>query len=158
MQLEVQYNLFGEWMPVYFTVNELVATKLSRDDFERINFRKLFASEPAAREKATRSPIVSVAKGQQLYTQMGCVGCHSIDGATEGRSGPTWLGAYKSLRTLKDGSRVRVDEEYLRTSILDPSAVVTEGYDNQEAGMPSYRGILSEEDLESLVLFIRSLR
>lgn len=158
MQLEVQYNLFGKWMPVYFTVNELVATKLPRDDFERMNFMKLFASEPAPREKATRSSIVSVARGQQLYTQMGCVGCHSIDGATEGRSGPTWLGAYKSRRTLKDGSRVRVDEEYLRTSILDPSAVVTEGYDDQEAGMPSYRGILSDEDVESLVLFIRSLR
>ena len=158
MQLEVQYNLFGKWLPVYFTVNELVPTKLSRDDFERMNFKKLFASEPAPREKATHSSIVSVARGQQLYSEMGCVGCHSIDGATEGRSGPTWLGAYKSRRTLKNGSRVRVDEEYLRTSILDPLAVVTEGYDDQEAGMPSYRGILSDEDVESLVLFIRSLR
>ena len=53
---------------------------------------------------------------------------------------------------------MRVDEDYLRTSILDPLAVVTEGYDDQEAGMPSYRGILSDEDVESLVLFIRSLR
>ena len=92
MQLEVQYNLFGEWMPVYFMVNELVPTKLPRDDFERISFKKLFTSEPAPREKATRSSIVSVARGQQLYSQMGCVGCHSIDAlqATEGFSVSTW--------------------------------------------------------------------
>jgi len=89
---------------------------------------------------------------------MGCVGCHSIDGSTEGRSGPTWLGAYKSRRKLKGGGSVRVDEEYLRTSILDPAAVITEGFDGQEAGMPSYKGILSDEDVESLVMFIRSLR
>lgn len=158
MQLEVQYNLFGEWTPVYFTINEVVPTNLPKDGFESIDFKKLFASEPAPREEANRSSIVSVARGQQLYAQMGCVGCHSIDGTTDGRSGPTWLGAYKSRRLLKDGTRVRVDEEYLRTSILDPSAVVTEGYDDQEAGMPSYRGILSEEDVDSLVMFIRSLR
>ncbi|MEC7907514.1 MAG: cytochrome c [Verrucomicrobiota bacterium] len=158
MQLEVQYNLFGKWAPVYLTVNDVISTSLQEADFEPINFAKLFASEPTPREKATRSSIVSVARGQQLYAQMGCVGCHSIDGTTEGRSGPTWLGAFKSRRTLKDGSRVRVDEAYLRTSILDPAAVVTVGYDDQEAGMPSYRGILSNEDVDSLVLFIRSLR
>ena len=157
MQLEVQYNLFGEWTPVYFTINKIVPTKLGKD-FEPVDFQKLFASEPAPREKASRSSIVSVARGQQLYAQMGCVGCHSIDGTTEGRSGPSWLGAYKSRRALKDGSRVRVDEEYLRTSILDPSAVVTEGYDDEEAGMPSYKGILKDEDVDSLVMFIRSLR
>jgi len=158
MQLEVQYNLFGEWQPLYFTINELKRTKLKDYGFESINFSKLFATEPVPRAVKTSLKIVSVARGQQLYSQMGCVGCHSIDGSTEGRSGPTWLGAYKSRRKLKDGGSVRVDEAYLRTSILDPAAVITEGFDGQEAGMPSYRGILSDEDVESLVMFIRSLR
>ena len=89
---------------------------------------------------------------------MGCVGCHSTDGTTEGRSGPTWFKAFKSKRTLQDGSTIKVDEEYLRTSILDPTAVITKGYDGAEAGMPSYSGILKDEDVESLVMFIRSLR
>lgn len=158
MQLEVQYNLLGEWLPLYFTVNELNRTKLKEHGFESINFQKLFASEPVPRTVKTSQKIVSVVRGQQLYNQMGCVGCHSIDGSTEGRSGPTWLGAYKSRRNLKGGGSVRVDEEYLRTSILEPSAVITEGFDGQEAGMPSYKGILGEEDVESLVMFIRSLR
>ena len=158
MQLEVQYNLFGEWQPLYFTVNELNRTRLKDYKFESINFSKLFASESVPRAVKTSQKIVSVVRGQQLYSQMGCVGCHSIDGSTEGRSGPTWLGAYKSRRKLKGGGSVRVDEEYLRNSILDPAAVITEGFDGQEAGMPSYKGILSDEDVESLVMFIRSLR
>ena len=158
MQLEVQYNLFGEWQPLYFTINELNRTRLKDYKFELINFSKLFASEPVPRVVKTSQKIVSVVRGQQLYSQMGCVGCHSIDGSTEGRSGPTWLGAYKSRRKLKSGGSVRVDEEYLRTSILDPAVVITEGFDGQEAGMPSYKGILSDEDVESLVMFIRSLR
>jgi len=158
MQLEVQYNLFGDWQPIYFTINELNRTKLREHGFDSVNFPKLFASEPVPRVARTSQKIVSVSRGQQLYTQMGCVGCHSIDGSTEGRSGPTWLKAFKSRRKLKDGSTVRVDEDYLRTSILEPNAVITEGYDGQEAGMPSYKGILSDEDVESLVMFIRSLR
>tara|TARA_B100000212_G_scaffold341458_1_gene324698 strand:- start:5234 stop:7867 length:2634 start_codon:yes stop_codon:yes gene_type:complete len=158
MQLEVQYNLFGEWQPLYFTINELNRTRLKDYKFESINFSKLFASESVPRVVKTSQKIVSVARGQQLYSQMGCVGCHSIDGSTEGRSGPTWLGAYKSRRKLKGGGSVRVDEEYLRNSILDPAVAITEGFDGQEAGMPSYKGILSDEDVESLVMFIRSLR
>ena len=158
MQLEVQYNLFGEWQPLYFTINELNRTRLKDYKFESINFSKLFASESVPRVVKTSQKIVSVFRGQQLYSQMGCVGCHSIDGSTEGRSGPTWLGAYKSRRKMKGGGSVRVDEEYLRNSILDPAAVITEGFDGQEAGMPSYKGILSDEDVESLVMFIRSLR
>ncbi len=158
MQLEVQYNLFGDWKPMYFTVNEIRNERLSKLGFADVNFRKLFASEPAPRKVEEGQAIVSIARGQELYNLMGCVGCHSIDGATEGRSGPTWFQAYKSRRKLKGGGSVRVDEEYLRTSILDPTAVVTEGYDDAEAGMPSYAGILKDEDVESLVMFIRSLR
>jgi mono/diheme cytochrome c family protein len=158
MQLEVQYNLFDKWTPVYFTVNEIRYEKLSKHGFQNVNFKKLFASEPMPREIVAEQSIVSIVRGQELYVQMGCVGCHSTDGTTEGRSGPTWFRAFKSKRTLEDGSTVKVDEEYLRTSILDPAAVITKGYDGAEAGMPSYSGILKDEDVESLVMFIRSLR
>ena len=158
MQLEVQYNLFEKWTPVYFTVNEIKYDRLSKHGFQNVNFKKLFAADPMPREVLAEQSIVSIARGQELYAQMGCVGCHSIDGTTEGRSGPTWFKAFKSKRTLQDGSTIKVDEEYLRTSILDPTAVITKGYDGEEAGMPSYSGILKDEDVESLVLFIRSLR
>jgi mono/diheme cytochrome c family protein len=53
---------------------------------------------------------------------------------------------------------VKATEEYLRESILEPTKVILPGFDGAEAGMPPYKGILSDEDVESLILFIRSLQ
>ena len=157
MQLEVQYNLFEKWRPVYFTINELRNRDLVDYGFPNLDFETLFAGEPASRAIVSPQGIISVARGVELSTTLGCIGCHSIDGTTEGRSGPSWLGSIKSVRTLLDGTTVKVTDDYLRTSILDPAAAISVGYDGKESGMPSYRGILSDEDLESIVLFIVSL-
>lgn len=157
MQLEVQHTLFGEWKSVYFTANELPKVALSRLGFKPIQFNRLFASEPTPRDSTTRKAIVSEARGEELATLYGCIGCHSLDGSTEGKSGPTWKGLWRSNRTMVDGTKVRAMEEYLTESILDPTAKMLQGYDGAEAGMPPYKGILSDEDVESIVLFIRSL-
>ncbi|MCZ6674894.1 MAG: cytochrome c [Verrucomicrobia bacterium] len=158
MQLEVQHFLFGEWAPVYFTANELPEVSLTRLGFESTNFQQLFASAPTPRDTSTRKAIVSEARGQEVATLYGCIGCHSTDGATEGKSGPTWLGLYKSKRVLANGKTVRAMEDYIRESILEPSSVLLPGFDGAEAGMPPYKGVLSDEDVESLVIYIRSLQ
>ncbi len=157
MQLEVQYALFGDWESVFFTVNELPKVSLRNHGFSPVNFNHLFASKPTPRDVSTRKAIVSLARGEELATSYGCIGCHSLDGSTEGKSGPTWKGLYRSTRKLIDGTKVKAMEDYLRESILDPTAKMLEGFDGTEAGMPTYNGILSDEDVESLVIFIRSL-
>ncbi len=43
-------------------------------------------------------------------------------------------------------------EEYLRESIVDPSAFVVEGY--SDAMPKSFRILLSEEDIDNLVAFL----
>jgi mono/diheme cytochrome c family protein len=157
MQLEVQHTLFGDWASVYFTANELPRVTLREHSFKPVQFGQLFALEPTPRDITTRKAIVSEARGEELATLYGCIGCHSLDGSTEGKSGPTWKGLYRSSRKLIDGTKVKAMEEYLRESILDPTAKLVQGFDGTEAGMPPYKGILSDEDVESLVLFIRSL-
>lgn len=156
-QLELQYYLFGGWAPVYFTAHEMPKADLYSLGFDAINFKQLFASEPTPREVTARKAIVSEARGQEVATLYGCIGCHSIDGSTEGKSGPTWKGLYRSSRLLEDGTQVRAMEDYLRESILNPSAKMVSGYDGAEAGMPPYDGVLSDEDVESLIIYIRSL-
>ena len=42
--------------------------------------------------------------------------------------------------------------------MLNPAAKVVAGYERGEAGMPSYAGVLGDADIESLVLFIKSLK
>ena len=99
----------------------------------------------------------SLEKGKALYAQLGCVACHSIDGSREGKTGPSWLGLFGSKRKLTTGQVVIADEAYLRESILNPPAKVAEGAVNGEAGMPIYDGVLSEEQIESIILYARSL-
>jgi cytochrome c oxidase subunit 2 len=88
--------------------------------------------------------------GEQLYTQQGCQGCHSLDGSD--MVGPTWQGLYgKTGHQMADGSTVTVDENYLRSSILQSGDQIVQGYQNV---MPSYSN-LSEREVAGLVEFIK---
>jgi mono/diheme cytochrome c family protein len=64
---------------------------------------------------------------------------------------------FGSKRKLTTGEVVTADEAYLRESILNPSAKVAEGAVNGEAGMPIYEGVLNEEQIQSILLYARSL-
>jgi mono/diheme cytochrome c family protein len=53
---------------------------------------------------------------------------------------------------------VLADEDYLRESILEPTRKLAAGFQSGEQAMPSYAGILSEEELKSVIEYIKSLR
>lgn len=91
--------------------------------------------------------------GQQLAQQNACQTCHSPDGAD--LTGPTWQGTFGAQHTMADGSSVEVDENYLRESILDPNAKVREGY--QEGLMPTYQGVLNDEQINAIIEYIKTL-
>ena len=62
-----------------------------------------------------------------------------------------------ALRTdvkLTTGQTVRADDEYIRNSILNPSSQIVEGY---QPIMPTFKGQVTEEQLVSLVAYIKSL-
>jgi cytochrome c2 len=101
----------------------------------------------------------TVEEGAKLYQMIGCMACHSIDGSTIGKVGPSWKGIYGSERILgKGGKTVIADEAYLRESITDPNAKVVKGFEKFDTGMPIYAGILNESQIESLVMYIKSLK
>ena len=100
--------------------------------------------------------VVSADEGRRVYERYGCMACHSTDAAT--RLGPTFRHLYGSDRTFSGGVvRVTADDSYLRESILEPSAKVVEGFGRLGMGMPSYAGVLTDAQIDSLILFIRSL-
>lgn len=102
----------------------------------------------------------SAEEGEKLYQMFGCMACHSIDGTLQGKVGPSWKGLYGSEREIANSKVkfVKADDEYLRESILNPSAKVVKGFEKFDTGMPIYEGILNESQVESLVLYIKSLR
>ena len=90
-------------------------------------------------------------QGQKLFEKYACATCHTNDAT--GR-GPVLLGLFGSTVTLSNDATVTADENYVRESILDPSAKVVAGY---QPIMPSFAGRLSEDDLVQLIAYIKSI-
>jgi cytochrome c oxidase subunit 2 len=90
--------------------------------------------------------------GQKLFQQLGCGSCHRSD--TQGR-GPNLVGVFGKPVLLDDGRTVTADENYVRESILNPGAKIAAGFKNI---MPSFQGVVNEEQLLSLVAYIKSLQ
>jgi mono/diheme cytochrome c family protein len=102
---------------------------------------------------------VTVEEGQRLAGLMGCTACHSVDGVSGAKVGPPWKGLFGSQREFKGGGEPAVaDEDYLRQSILDPTAKIVLGYEKNDTGMPSYAGVLTEEQIQALILYIKTLK
>lgn len=72
------------------------------------------------------SDLSPEARGEQFYTELGCNGCHSLDGSAG--VGPTWQGIYLREELLTDGTTVVSDEAYIRNSILNPNDQIVQGY------------------------------
>jgi cytochrome c oxidase subunit 2 len=89
--------------------------------------------------------------GQKLFAQLACNTCHRVD--AQGR-GPVLQGLFGKTVTLQSGQTATVDEAYIREMILHPSANVPAGY---QAIMPSFQGVVSEEQLLELVEYVKSL-
>jgi len=90
-----------------------------------------------------------VARGQRLAGSLGCLACHSVDG-NKG-IGPSWQGLYGKTETLADDTSVKVDEGYIKDSVLHPNAKIVKGY---AAVMPALAP--SDEELNALIAFIKS--
>ncbi|WP_223448856.1 MULTISPECIES: cytochrome c oxidase subunit II [Pseudomonas] len=90
-----------------------------------------------------------VAQGQRLAGSLGCLACHSVDG-NKG-VGPSWQGLFGKTETLADDTSVKVDEGYIKDSVLHPNAKIVKGY---AAVMPALAP--SDEELNALIAFIKS--
>ena len=96
----------------------------------------------------------------RLSGTYGCMACHSTDGTLVGKVGPSWKGLFGSEREIAKGEKgkFKADEAYLKESITNPSAKVVKGFEKFDTGMPIYSGILNESQIESLILYIKSLK
>ena len=91
------------------------------------------------------------ANGETIFQQLGCPTCHRLD--VQGR-GPNLTGVFGKSVQLEDGRTVVADENYVRESILSPAAKVVSGF---KPIMPTFQGLVSEEQLTALVAYIKSL-
>lgn len=101
-----------------------------------------------------------VAQGRELYNNLSCVACHTLDGTKS--TGPSWKDLYGHAVevVLPDGTTqsITADDAYLRESTVNPAAKLVKGFSNI---MPDIRELagrdVTEEELQALIAFMKSL-
>ena len=92
------------------------------------------------------------ARGERLFSDLACNTCHLSDG--RGR-GPSLANKFGAAERLANGATVAIDEAYVRESILTPQSKLVDGY---QPLMPTFQGLVSEENVMALVEYVKSLR
>jgi mono/diheme cytochrome c family protein len=160
MQMRVAWSLAtrdgaGFQESAFSTPYELTAFNPSAEGFGDLTIDLSPRSRASA---AAADGVVSAGEGARLYQLYGCMACHSTD-ASVSRLGPTFKGLFGSERPYAKGVlKATADDAYLRESIVQPAAKIVSGYERGESGMPSYAGVLTDPQIDSLVLFIKTLR
>lgn len=100
---------------------------------------------------STGRSMTMALSGGELFKRYGCQTCHKSE---SGMRGPTLAGLYGSEVTLQTGKAVTADVGYIRESIINPGAKLAGGYQNL---MPTYKNQVTEEELNQLVEYIKTL-
>lgn len=96
--------------------------------------------------------------GKKLFTSLGCTACHATEKPEAGDEpmvGPSLWNLHGSFVSLKDGSKMKADDNYIHTCIFKPNTYPLSGY---EPVMPSFEGIMTEEDFQKVLSYIKSLK
>ncbi len=96
--------------------------------------------------------VGAVASGEQLFVSKSCNTCHHPDSSARA---PILNGLFGKEVTLQDGTKVTVNEDYVRESILNPAAKIVQGY---QPVMPTFKGQVTEEELIQLVNYVKTLK
>lgn len=91
-------------------------------------------------------------RGLALFTQAGCVACHTIQGVSTASVGPALDGLASRAGSTVSGLSA---EEYIHESIVDPNAYVVTGY-SPDVMPQNFSEILTEEQVSDLVAFLQA--
>lgn len=106
-----------------------------------------------AEEGGAVASLPPAERGEKIYKEKGCNACHSVDGTV--LVGPSFQGLVGHDVELEDGSTVTADENYIRQSILEPQAQIVKGF---QPVMPSFKGILTDDDITAMIAYMKTLK
>ena len=104
------------------------------------------------KQQAANTDLSPVDLGAKLYNSKTCFTCHSLDGST--LIGPSFKDRFGKTAQFTDGSSARMDENYMRESILNPQSKIVKGY---APVMPTFQGLLTDREIDALIAYIKSL-
>jgi mono/diheme cytochrome c family protein len=125
---------------------ELVTGDDARDVAAYVGFAAAKTGEDEG--ALAQAGLAGATTGEQIFTAAGCAACHTLAKANaSGNIGPS-LDELAQAAGEQEGS----PEDYVQESLLDPDAVVAEGF--QAGVMPSYEGRLNDEQLQTLAEYL----
>lgn len=113
------------------------------------------APAPVVAASATEdlTKLTPVQLGEHIYNTKLCATCHSLDGSA--RVGPTFKGIFGRTEKIVGGTTVKVDEAYIKESLMSPAAKVVEGF---SPSMPPYQGQLSDKEVEGVIEYLKTVK
>lgn len=92
--------------------------------------------------------------GERLF-KLNCAGCHNVNG--QPATGPALNLIWGTDESLIDGTKVKVDENYVSESIKYPNAKVVAGY-GPVSKMQTFEGKLSNQDIDFVISYLKHLK
>jgi cytochrome c oxidase subunit 2 len=103
-------------------------------------------------------PVTSAEpEGLTILMKNACTGCHSLDGSKI--VSVSFKGMFGKQETvITDGKErtVKIDADYLKTSIFEPDKDITKGF--TKGIMKSYKGIVSDDDVKKITDYLQTLK
>lgn len=91
--------------------------------------------------------------GRKIYDKV-CIACHNL--TAERKIGPPFKDVFGREEKLEGGQTVKIDENYIRESVLDPNAKIVAGY--PKGIMPSFAGQLNDQELMGIIEFLKTVK
>ncbi|HEX3777069.1 MAG TPA: SCO family protein [Polyangiaceae bacterium] len=131
----------------FFLVDARGAVSESYDSADDAAIARLLSD--TSRELASAIEPIASQSGAELFSKLGCAGCHD-----DAQLAPPLGGLFGSSVMLARGSALLADDAYIHESIVAPAAQLVAGYPNS---MPAYGEMLSETQVRALVAYVHSL-
>ena len=129
--------------------SKMPADLVTGQDADDVAAYVAYAAQRAGEDEGAlaQAGLAGATSGEQIFTAAGCGGCHELAKAgSSGTIGP-------SLDDLASSGDIQGSpEEYVRQALLDPDAVVADGF--QPGVMPSFEGKLSDKQVQALVQYL----
>jgi len=93
-------------------------------------------------------------KGLKIINDNACTGCHSLDGSII--VGPSFKGLYgteKIVITNGKEHKVKVDDEYIKNSIINPESDIVKDF---QPAMGSYKDVLTDDDIKQIIEYLKT--
>jgi cytochrome c oxidase subunit 2 len=131
---------------------------VSREDFEKWLNEKP-GEKPEIQTTNPQKPEKDSVKAlaMKVLEDKGCLLCHSTDGSK--MLGPSFALLSKGeSKVMTDGQlrSIKIDDNYLKKSIIDPNADIVEGYFKDT--MPSFRDKLKRNEIREIVKSLNEIK